>query len=576
MQVWREPSFVSDWEFYERHRVAPLDPSRLRSADVSRILNELNEADPSAMSLQEVGRSVEGRPLLLATLGGGPRTVLMWSQMHGDEATHTAVLLDLVGLLQRRWHAELAESILSGCTLYVLPMLNPDGAENGTRWNAQDVDVNRDALQLQSPEGRALRDVVNRLRPQFAFNLHNQNERTAVARTNNVAAVSLLAPPLDEQDTETEQLVRAKKVAACLLRAVERRRPGLTTRYDADYMPRCFGEWVQRQGTATVLMEAGGWPDENLPSLARLHFGALVDVLCEIAAERYLEADHQRYQRLPTSSSHRRFDLLVRNVALINGRGHPAFRADLGVNWPQRRRTADVGVICDLGDLRITGGKTVLEGDGRTCAPGRIVRSDHFTPARLPTPAEAARLIERGVTTLLVEASIDQEEHVDAIINARDEVETNLPLNVGVLVRVEKRQKAASVDRLIAAIAAGALAVVGDGAPPEWKSYLEWFETPVVAPHDLPSTDSLAATIHDMAAATRQAAVRLRLANRGAIGRNAAADLILIECDRADATDDSRITDVYVAGVAALTQGCLTGVVNGRWLRRNRPQELVP
>ena len=47
------------------------------------------------------------------------------------------------------------QRILSSLTLYIVPMLNPDGAARFQRRNAQQIDVNRDALSLQTPEGRA-------------------------------------------------------------------------------------------------------------------------------------------------------------------------------------------------------------------------------------------------------------------------------------------------------------------------------------------------------------------------------------------------------------------------------------
>ena len=41
---------------------------------------------------------------------------------------------------------EPVKRILSALTLYVVPMLNPDGAERYQRRNAQNIDLNRDAL----------------------------------------------------------------------------------------------------------------------------------------------------------------------------------------------------------------------------------------------------------------------------------------------------------------------------------------------------------------------------------------------------------------------------------------------
>ena len=62
-------------------------------------------------------------------------------------------------------------------------MLNPDGAERGARRNAQGIDVNRDALNLATPEGRLLKAVRDRHQPILGFNLHDQDRRTTVGDT---------------------------------------------------------------------------------------------------------------------------------------------------------------------------------------------------------------------------------------------------------------------------------------------------------------------------------------------------------------------------------------------------------
>lgn len=55
-------------------------------------------------------------------------------------------------------------------------MLNPDGAELFVRRNAQQIDINRDAIYLQSPEARILKSVRDSLQPDFGFNLHDQHK----------------------------------------------------------------------------------------------------------------------------------------------------------------------------------------------------------------------------------------------------------------------------------------------------------------------------------------------------------------------------------------------------------------
>ena len=94
--------------------------------------------------------------------------VLLWSQMHGDEPTATAALFDIFEFLRRHRDDPTVRDILSSLTLHVVPMLNPDGAERFQRRNAQSIDINRDALRLQTPEGRTLKAVRDRFQPRSA------------------------------------------------------------------------------------------------------------------------------------------------------------------------------------------------------------------------------------------------------------------------------------------------------------------------------------------------------------------------------------------------------------------------
>ncbi len=109
----------------------------------------------------------------------------------------------------------------------------------------QGIDINRDAVDLATPEGRVLRDVVNQIRPQYGFNLHNQRADKKVGATSKVAAISVLAPPLDKVESVTPGIVRAKQLALEMFAVGERQLPGHSTRYEAGYMPTAFGEWVQ-------------------------------------------------------------------------------------------------------------------------------------------------------------------------------------------------------------------------------------------------------------------------------------------------------------------------------------------
>ena len=118
---------------------------------------------------------------------------MLWSQMHGDEPSATPALA------RRRLHAAGAATrpstrlILERLTLLLVPMLNPDGAERYERRNAQAIDINRDALQLATPEGQLLKRLRDRFQPELGFNLHDQNRRTTVGETGVLATIALLA-----------------------------------------------------------------------------------------------------------------------------------------------------------------------------------------------------------------------------------------------------------------------------------------------------------------------------------------------------------------------------------------------
>lgn len=290
---------------YAKYRIAPANSSTLRHAEVARQLELLEKKSAGSrarfpLSVRVVGESFEGRAIRLASIGKGPREVFLWSQMHGDESTHTAVLLDILNTLVTRNDPDIAGCrLLEQCTLRMLPMLNPDGAERQTRKNAQDIDINRDAVDLVTPEGRVLREVVNELRPRFGFNLHNQRADKVVGDTDKVAVLSVLAPPLDEAESITPGIIRAKQLSLEMFAVGERIMPGHATRYEAGYMPTAFGEWVQSRGATTALLEAGGWP-EGLPNrMNELHYVALLSALLAIGHDHLEDIDATLYDTLP-------------------------------------------------------------------------------------------------------------------------------------------------------------------------------------------------------------------------------------------------------------------------------------
>ena len=126
-------------EYHIKYHLAGLGKRYLPPADLSRSLDTIPGLDVHAC-----GTSVEGRPIVVAELGSGPIRVLMWSQMHGNEATTTRAVADLLHLLAGK--DPISQDLRRALTIRVLPQLNPDGAQAYTRENAAGVDLNRSRM----------------------------------------------------------------------------------------------------------------------------------------------------------------------------------------------------------------------------------------------------------------------------------------------------------------------------------------------------------------------------------------------------------------------------------------------
>ena len=360
---------------WDAEHVSPALPPLLEHGEVERRLTALSAADPRFL-LERVGASVEGRSINLVTVGTGPFRVLLWSQMHGDEPTATAALFDVFDYFQRHRTDPVVRRILASLTLYVVPMLNPDGAERFQRRNAQGIDINRDALNLQTPEGRVLKAVRDRFNPRVGFNLHNQSWNTSVGDPPKPASISLLSVAFDKPRSENAGRRLTKKLSAVIRDAIEPFASGQIGRYDDEFEVRAFGDNVTRWGTPVVLIETGPFPSSEPDShLVRLNFIAIVSALDALATGSVDRADPKRYESLPMNES-KMFYVLVRQATVVAGTGVAPFTADIGIAANRRVRTVEgqrqvqiQANINDLGDLRTHAGLRTIDGRGLVAAP---------------------------------------------------------------------------------------------------------------------------------------------------------------------------------------------------------------
>lgn len=133
------------------------------------------------MSLIHTYHSVEGRPIEVLTFGEGERTILLMAGVHGGEKNGVGLVTSVLEKLRACDPLSLQDRIV------VIPLVNPDGFEAGTRRNARGIDINRnfptkDFLGTEDapggvepasePETRAILEVVGRFRPYLIITLH--------------------------------------------------------------------------------------------------------------------------------------------------------------------------------------------------------------------------------------------------------------------------------------------------------------------------------------------------------------------------------------------------------------------
>ena len=169
-----------------------------RYDDVQTFLKTVDDASP-LVHLTSFGYTFEGRRLPLAVVGNvadarpetvkqsGLLRVYVQANIHAGEVEGKEVMLALIRDIARGQHADW----LSSMVLLINPIYNADGNERvtltsrgfqhgpiggqGTRPNAQGLNINRDNIKLETPEARSMVRLLNDYDPHVMLDLHTTN-----------------------------------------------------------------------------------------------------------------------------------------------------------------------------------------------------------------------------------------------------------------------------------------------------------------------------------------------------------------------------------------------------------------
>ena len=331
-----------------------ITPSDVRHADLKNYLEQLKKL---GIPVTEVGRSNANREIYQMEFGKGPLKVFMWSQMHGDEPTATSALIDLFAYLEKEKHSDLVKKISDTMTIRAVPMLNPDGCEMYKRRNLQDIDINRDALDLATPEARLLKKLRDDWSPAIGFNLHDQNALTTVGASPMQAAISVLVVYGDAEKTTSPGQERNLRLASMIVTALQKFIPGHIGRYGDEYTPTAFGDNFSAWGTPTILIETGQLYGKDEMFLVKMNFVAYLAALTGLASGTESTQSAVPYLSLIPNGSGHLVHVIFRNGMIPRNTTPPVIMSGDISGVTERRRASFtaptiIRSVGELGDVR--------------------------------------------------------------------------------------------------------------------------------------------------------------------------------------------------------------------------------
>jgi hypothetical protein len=301
------------YQTYDDFKLGKLRGRYLKEDDLLEQMRLLSHV----FKIKNEGYSEEGKIISSFHIGSGSIKILIWSQMHGNESTTTKAILDFLNFI--RLKQSISASILDLCSFVIIPVLNPDGAVNYTRVNANEVDLNRDALNQSQSESQVLNKVYREFQPDYCFNMHDQRTIFSAGHTDNPATVSFLSPAYNEARDINSVRKASMGLIASASSLLQTFIPNQVGRYDDGFNINCVGDYFQSQGTPTILFEAGHYPnDYEREETRKFIFLALINMIQDICLG--LKEDNvEGYFAIPENEK-RFYDVIIKNVKLNDDR----------------------------------------------------------------------------------------------------------------------------------------------------------------------------------------------------------------------------------------------------------------
>jgi hypothetical protein len=141
---------------------------------ITKKMQAIQSQYPQLVTLIEIGKSVEGRPLMFAKLTAPAKRGLKApsarpefkyvANMHGDEIVGRELMIRLIEDLAKNYgNDSRITNILDSFQVYIMPSMNPDGAMKHQRSNANGTDLNRSFPDFTTSDNQ---NTMNRREPE--------------------------------------------------------------------------------------------------------------------------------------------------------------------------------------------------------------------------------------------------------------------------------------------------------------------------------------------------------------------------------------------------------------------------
>ena len=331
------------YSIYDEFKVHQIKGRYITNSHILPFLKNLN----SKFKLQKIGFSEKNTPIYSVNFGNGPINILIWSQMHGNEATTTKSLIDCLNL----FNSSNNEFITNNLCVKIIPILNPDGANNYCRLNSNNIDLNRDAQELTQSESRVLRDLFDEFKPHYCFNMHDQRTIYSAGDDYYPATLSFLSPSQDNNRSLTINRKIGMKIISNLRHVIDPYIPNQISRYDDKFNINCVGDKFQSLGVPTILFEAGHYDNDYNRDITRKYMMfSIYQTFLSIINKSYINYSTNNYFDIPENKP-TYFDVLIKGVSF--DKNLKDIR-DVGILYRESLEKSDINFtpfVVKIGDL---------------------------------------------------------------------------------------------------------------------------------------------------------------------------------------------------------------------------------